>query len=58
MIEWVPEGQTVRGNSYPEVMTKLREGVGKERLELWSGTRGSCIKEMTHLTAPYACNNF
>jgi hypothetical protein len=35
MIEWVPEGQTVNQKYYLEVLTKLREGVRKKRLEMW-----------------------
>jgi histone-lysine N-methyltransferase SETMAR len=34
-IEWVPEGQTVNQKYYLEVLTKLRERVMKEKLELW-----------------------
>ena len=35
MAQWVPSGQMVNHQYYIEVLTKLRERVRRERLELW-----------------------
>jgi hypothetical protein len=35
MAEWVLSGQTVNQQYYNEVLTKLRERVGRKRPKLW-----------------------
>jgi hypothetical protein len=42
MIEWVLEDQAVNQKYYLQVLTKLREWVRKERLELWKKSWYPC----------------
>ena len=52
-VDWVPEGQTVNQVYYKEVLTNLRERVGKRRPEMWKN--GSWVLHQDNAPAQTPC---